>query len=136
LKLLEGVVDIYMPDFKYGEAETGRRLSGVADYPERAREAVAEMHRQVGDLRLDERGVAVRGLLVRHLVLPERLAGTREVMRFLASLSPDTFVNVMGQYYPAYRAREHHAMGRRPTPAEVDEAVALARGEGLRRVMR
>jgi putative pyruvate formate lyase activating enzyme len=136
LGLLEGVFDIYMPDFKYGEAGTGRRLSGVADYPERAREAVGEMHRQVGDLRLDERGVAVRGLLVRHLVLPEGLAGTRQVMRFLAGLSPHTCVNVMGQYYPAYRAREHTAMGRRPTPAEVDEAAALAREAGLRRVLR
>jgi len=136
LKLLEGVFDIYMPDVKYGDADTGRRLSGVADYPQRAREAVGEMHRQVGDLRLDERGVAVRGLLVRHLVLPERLAGTRQVMRFLAGLSPDTCVNVMGQYYPAYRAREHPAMGRRPTPAEVDEAADLAREAGLRRVLR
>lgn len=136
LRLLDGVFDIYMPDFKYGDAGSGQRLSGVPDYPQRAREAVAEMHRQVGDLRVDERGVAFRGLLVRHLVLPEGLAGTWEVMSFLCGLSRDTCVNVMGQYHPAYRAREHPAMGRRPTRREVEEGVSLAREAGLRRVLR
>jgi putative pyruvate formate lyase activating enzyme len=105
LGLLKGVIDIYMPDMKYTDDAVGRQLSGVDDYVARNRAAVLEMHRQVGDLRLDERGVAVRGLLVRHLVLPDGLSGTADVAHFLANeISPDTYINVMDQYRPAHRA--------------------------------
>jgi putative pyruvate formate lyase activating enzyme len=134
LRLLEGVVDIYMPDVKYWDAETGRRLSDIPDYPEHAREALREMHRQVGDLELDGRGLAVRGLLVRHLVLPGRRAGTRDWMRFLAEeLSPDTWVNVMGQYHPSHCAFSLPGMDRRPTGRELTEAGIDAREAGLHR---
>jgi len=131
LALLDGVVDIYMPDCKYGDNETGLRLSGIPDYWDRNREAVAEMHRQVGDLVVDERGLAQRGLLVRHLVLPEGLAGTERVMGFIASLSRDTYVNVMDQYRPCFRAWDYPALTRRITPAEFARALAAARRAGL-----
>jgi putative pyruvate formate lyase activating enzyme len=105
LRLLDGVVDIYMPDMKYSDDRVGQPLSGVRDYVARNRAAVLEMHRQVGDLELDERGVARRGLLVRHLVLPDGLAGTADVARFLADeVSRNTYINVMNQYRPAHKA--------------------------------
>jgi putative pyruvate formate lyase activating enzyme len=99
IKLLDGIVDIYMPDFKYAQADVAQRYSQAADYPDVARAAIKEMHRQTGDLVIDEeQGIALRGLLVRHLVLPGGLAGTREVMHFLATeISPDTYVNIMDQ---------------------------------------
>jgi putative pyruvate formate lyase activating enzyme len=107
LALLEGIVDIYMPDAKYWDPEVAGRLSEAADYPEVMRQALKEMHRQVGDLAVDESGVARRGLLVRHLVLPEGLAGTQEVMEFIAKeVSTNTYVNVMAQFRPCYRAHE------------------------------
>ncbi len=136
LRLLEGVIDIYMPDLKYMEAGTGLRLSGAKDYPSVATRAVAEMHRQVGDLMLDETGVAVRGLLVRHLVLPNNLAATDRVIDFIASLSMDTYLNIMDQYRPEYRARECPNLRRRVTLQEFDEAILLARKAGLRRLDR
>jgi putative pyruvate formate lyase activating enzyme len=137
LALLDGVVDIYMPDVKYASEPTARRLSGVEGYPAVNQAAVAEMHRQVGDLRLDDRGVAGRGLLVRHLVLPRGLAGTAEIVRWLASqVSPDTYVNVMGQYRPSYRAREFPELSHSLTRAEYDEALRLARAAGLHRLDR
>jgi putative pyruvate formate lyase activating enzyme len=134
LRLLEGVVDIYMPDAKYGCAEVGERLSGVCGYPGVNQAALAEMHRQVGDLVVDEHGVAVRGLLVRHLVLPENLAGTREVMEFLAQLSSETYVNVMAQYRPCFRSFEEPALARRTLPGEHKDAVRQARQAGLHRL--
>ncbi|MBU2547793.1 MAG: radical SAM protein [Proteobacteria bacterium] len=135
LKLLDGVFDIYMPDFKFWDEEAGRRYCQVPDYPERARAAVLEMHRQVGDLTMDAEGVAVRGLLVRHLVMPDGRAGTRDVARFLArDVSPETYVNVMGQYRPCGRAREFPELARPLTSAELREAEAVAREEGLRRL--
>ena len=101
LRWLDGVVDIYMPDFKFWKPETAQELAKAADYPDVARAAIKEMHRQVGDLVLDEHGLARRGLLVRHLVMPGGLDETREILRFLAQeVSPDTFVNVMPQYRP------------------------------------
>jgi len=134
LRLLDGVVDIYMPDMKYADAETGRRLSGIADYPTVNQAAVKEMHRQVGDLVLDERGIARRGLLVRHLVLPGGLAGTAEIARFLArQVSPDTYINIMDQYRPCYKARQHPPLDRPVTAAEVEAAMAEAREAGLHR---
>jgi len=134
LRLLDGVVDIYMPDFKYADAETGRRYSGVDDYPVRAEAAVREMHRQVGDLALDGRGVARRGLLVRHLVLPNDLAGTAKVMKVLATLSRNTYVNIMGQYRPCYGASSHPPLSRRPTASEMEHAFRAARAAGLCRL--
>lgn len=133
LRLLDGVVDIYMPDMKYARADVGLALSGVPDYPEVNRAAVSEMHRQVGDLKVSVEGVARRGLLVRHLVLPGDLAGTAETMRWLAQeISPRTAVNVMKQYYPCYRAREHPPLDRSITAGEWAAALKAAREAGLR----
>jgi putative pyruvate formate lyase activating enzyme len=134
LRLLDGVVDIYMPDCKYSDDSAAWRLSKVKDYPERNREALREMHRQAGDLQINSRGVATRGLLVRHLVLPNDVAGTRSVMEFLASLSRDTYVNVMAQYRPCYRASEFPEIARAPTREEYARAVRLALEAGLHRL--
>ena len=135
LALLDGVVDIYMPDMKYGDSTLARRYSHIRDYVAVNRAAVREMHRQVGDLVVDERGVARRGLLVRHLVLPENLAGTREVLRFLAEeISPRTYVNLMDQYRPCFKAVGDAALGRRLTRAEYEQALAWAREAGLERL--
>lgn len=134
LRLLDGVVDIYMPDIKYADARLAIRLSKARNYTEANRAAVKEMHRQVGDLVMDERGIAQRGLLVRHLVMPGGLAGTPEVARFLAEeISCNTYVNVMAQYHPCYKAFEHPPLDRRITPKEYADAVAACRAAGLRR---
>ena len=134
LRLLDGVFDIYMPDFKFADSETAKRYSKVENYPEVARAAVREMWRQVGDLELDHRDIARRGLLVRHLVLPNALAGTAEVVGVLAELSKDTYVNIMAQYRPCYRAHEYPPLARRTTRAEYDQALQLARAAGLYRL--
>ena len=134
LKLLQDVFDIYMPDFKYWDEEISYNLSGVRDYPQVAREALREMHRQVGDLDLDEQGVARRGLLVRHLVLPQGLSGTKDIVEFLWSLSADTYLNLMDQYRPAYRAAECPPLRRRTTLQEYDEAIAYAKERGMIRL--
>jgi putative pyruvate formate lyase activating enzyme len=135
LRLLDGVVDLYMPDIKYADAVVGRRLSKVPDYPVVAQAAIKEMHRQVGDLVLNEEGLAVRGLLVRHLVLPGNLAGTAEVMKFLAEeISRDTYVHVMDQYHPAAKAFAHPVLCRPVHIDEVDQASRLAREAGLWRL--
>jgi len=135
LRLLDGIVDIYMPDMKYSDERNARRFSGVRDYPAVNRAAVKEMHRQVGDLQLDERGVAKRGLLVRHLVLPNGIAGTKGVVRFIAEeVSRNTYLNVMAQYYPAHRAFKIPALSRGLTKQEFAEAVSLAREHGLERL--
>lgn len=135
LRLLDGVVDIYMPDLKYADATVGRWLSKVPDYPAVAQLAIKEMHRQVGDLVLDEEGIAVYGLLVRHLVLPGGLAGTAEVMQFLAEeISRETYVHVMDQYHPAAKAFVHPVLCRPVWEAEVDQARRLAREAGLWRL--
>jgi|UniRef100_A0A7C5EWL1 putative pyruvate formate lyase activating enzyme len=137
LKILDGVIDIYMPDFKFWDPEVAGQLCAAADYPEVARAAFKEMYRQVGDLVLDENGIAQRGLLVRHLVLPDNLAGTREVMKFLAEeLSPNTYVNVMAQYRPCGRAFEHPSLNRFPTQEELAQAHRAAREAGLTRLDR
>ncbi|MBN1954672.1 MAG: radical SAM protein [Anaerolineae bacterium] len=134
VRLLDGIVDIYMPDIKYADAEVGYRYSRVRDYPAVNQAAVKEMHRQTGDLALDERGIARRGLLVRHLVLPEGLAGTVQVARFLAEeVSRDTYVNVMDQYRPCYRAHEYPPLARSITGEEYKAALAAARAAGLHR---
>ena len=133
LRLLEGLVDIYMPDAKYSDNAIANELSGIEDYWDFCRAALAEMHRQVGDL-VVEHGVARRGLLVRHLVLPGGLSGTEEVVKFLAELSRDTFLNLMDQYYPCYRARTRPPLDRRITREEYCEALEVAR-KHLRRVI-
>jgi putative pyruvate formate lyase activating enzyme len=137
LALLDGIIDIYMPDMKYSGAEIARKYSKARDYPRVNREAVREMHRQVGDLVLDEDGVASRGLLVRHLVLPDDLAGTEGVLAFLAEeISSRTYVNLMDQYRPCYRASRYPELSRRITPAEYLRALDLAARQGLRRLDR
>ena len=137
LKLLDGVIDIYMPDFKFWDPAVAADLCQGKDYPQVARQALKEMHRQVGDLVIDENGIARRGLLVRHLVLPDGLAGTREVMEFLAQeISPNTYVNVMGQYRPCGRAYEHASLRKFLNPVEFAEAQRLAREAGLSRLDR
>jgi len=134
LQLLEGIVDIYMPDVKYSDAAVAAQLSEAPDYPQRMFEAVNEMHRQVGDLRIDAAGLAVRGLLVRHLVLPNSLAGTPEIMAFLATLSKQTYINIMDQYRPCHRASALKAISRPPTREEYDRAVEAAHVAGLHRL--
>jgi putative pyruvate formate lyase activating enzyme len=134
IQLLEGIVDIYMPDAKYMDPEPAKRYSKAEDYPEVIKAVLKEMHRQVGDLAIDKRGIAYRGLLVRHLVMPNRLAGTAKLVRFLAEeISPHTYVNIMEQYRPCYRAVEFPDINRRPTRDELLEAYTLARKAGLHR---
>jgi putative pyruvate formate lyase activating enzyme len=135
LKILDGIFDIYMPDFKFSGPGPAEAYCQAADYPEVAREAIGEMHRQVGDLVLDERGIARRGLLVRHLVLPEGLAGTAEVVRFLADeISPDTYLNIMDQYHPCGDIPPLSPLGRRISGREYEEALEMARKAGLNRL--
>jgi putative pyruvate formate lyase activating enzyme len=134
LELMEGVVDIYMPDFKFWDCEMARRYIRAPNYPEAARHAIKEMHRQVGSLVLDENGLALRGLIVRHLVMPGAIAGTREIMQWIArELGPDTYVNVMPQYYPTGKvtASEHAEINRCITLEEFQEALDLAYEGGL-----
>ncbi len=134
LSLMDGVVDIYMPDFKFWDKNAAKALTGAGDYPETARRAVAEMHRQVGDLVTDENGNALRGLIVRHLVMPGGLAGTGEIMNFIAQIiGPNTYVNIMGQYHPCASAHEHPGIDRRPTPEEFARALKQARDAGIKR---
>jgi putative pyruvate formate lyase activating enzyme len=135
LKLLDGVIDIYMPDMKYSESSLGHEYSKIKDYPSVNRQAVREMHRQVGELRLDKNGIALRGLLVRHLVLPEGLAGTRDTLGFLArEISLNTYVNIMDQYHPCYRADDYLPLNRRLRDGEYQEAIQAARILGLHRL--
>jgi putative pyruvate formate lyase activating enzyme len=135
LALLEGIVDIYMPDMKYGDSALARKYSKVRNYVEVNRAAVKEMHRQVGDLVLDEHGIAQRGLLVRHLVMPHGIAGTEAVLAFLADeISTNTYLNLMDQYRPYHRAREFPEIARPITRAEYREALAIAARHGLARL--
>lgn len=135
LRLLDGVVDIYMPDMKYSDEETARQLSGIRDYPAVNRAAVKEMHRQLGDLQMDGHGIATRGLLVRHLVLPQGLAGTEAVVKFLAQeISPYTHLNIMAQYRPCHKAHEVPALARPVSRQEYQDAVKMAQQAGLRRL--
>jgi putative pyruvate formate lyase activating enzyme len=135
LRLLDGVIDIYMPDFKFGTSGPAADYCDAADYPGAARRAIKEMHRQVGDLVLDKDGIALRGLIVRHLVLPHGLAGTGEVLRFIATeVSRNTYVNIMDQYYPCGNVAVSSSIGRRITREEYAEALDIAREEGLNRL--
>lgn len=135
LKLLDGIIDIYMPDMKYSDEVIAEQLSGIEDYPRVNRAAAREMHRQVGDLMIDDSGVAQRGLLVRHLVLPQGLAGTRGIASFLArEISASTYLNIMAQYHPCYQAFNRPQLARPLSQAEFAEAINLAHQQGLRRL--
>ncbi len=135
LELLDGVFDIYMPDLKYSSSEIAQTYSQAADYPQAVRLAFKEIHRQVGDLIIDERGIALRGLLVRHLVLPQESAGTKEAMHFLASeISKNTYLNVMDQYYPCGSIDPKSPLSRRITINEFNEAIEAAKKEGITRL--
>ena len=135
LESLDGLVDIYMPDFKYGANEAGETYSGIKNYTDYCQKALLEMHRQVGDLTMDQRQIAVRGLLIRHLVLPGGAAGSKPVIDFIASkLSRNTYLNIMDQYRPLYRASEFRELKRRVFHHEVQEAIDYARQKGIRRI--
>jgi putative pyruvate formate lyase activating enzyme len=135
LRLLAGVVDIYMPDVKFFDSAVADRLCRAPDYPQVAKAALKEMHRQVGDLVLDTREIAQRGLLVRHLVMPDCKAQTSEVMTFLAEeISQDTYVNIMDQYRPCGEAHSHEDISRRISSKEYQDAVDAARAVGLHRL--
>jgi putative pyruvate formate lyase activating enzyme len=137
LKLLDGIIDIYMPDMKYSEEKTAEQLSGIKDYPSVNKAAIKEMHRQVGDLQVDGQGVAQHGLLVRHLVLPHNLAGTQEVVRFLGQeISTNTYLNIMAQYHPCYEALDIPLLSRSVNRREFYEAIDLAHQQGLDRLDR
>src|SRR5512139_561247 len=132
LKLLDGIVDIYMPDMKYAAEDMARRYSKVRGYPAVNQAAVQEMPRQVGDLVCDRHGIAQRGLLVRHLVLPNGIAGTAEIVHFLANkVSPNTFLNIMDQYRPCFRASDLPELNRPITLNEYREAIRVAEVAGL-----
>ena len=135
LKLLEGVVDIYMPDLKFALSEPAARYCNAPDYPEVAKAAIREMHRQAGDLVISERGIAVRGLLVRHLVMPDNLAGTKALMEFLAKeISKNTYVNIMSQYHPSGRAHQFQELNRTITESEYARAIQDAIDLGIYRL--
>lgn len=137
LKLLDEIIDVYMPDAKYSSREAAQNLSRATDYPERMKAALKEMYRQVGNLVVDEEGLAVRGLLIRHLVLPNDLAGTEDIMHFIATqLSLDAYVNIMDQYRPEYKAWDHPEINRPITHQEYRKAVEIALREGLHRGFR
>jgi putative pyruvate formate lyase activating enzyme len=135
LALLDGIIDVYMPDMKYGDSKLARQYSKVRNYVEVNFAAVKEMHRQVGDLQLDAHDIAQRGLLVRHLVLPANIAGTDKVLAFLArDISTNTYLNLMDQYHPCYRADEYPRLARPITRAEYAHALKLAEQFGLQRL--
>ena len=137
IALMEGIVDIYMPDFKVWTKQSAIRYLKAKDYPEVARRIIREMHRQVGPLQTDERGLARRGVLVRHLVMPGLLDETKEILAYLArEVSPETYVNVMGQYRPEYRADRYEEINRRPTALEMKTAVEHFHEVGLTRMDR
>jgi len=134
LKLLEGIIDIYMPDIKYSDPEVARKYSGAPDYFEQCKKAVKEMYRQVGDLKVNDKGIAYRGLLIRHLVLPNNLAGSEKILKFIAGeLSTDTYVNIMDQYRPQYKASNYRELNRHLSFSEYTKVINLAQNLGLYR---
>jgi putative pyruvate formate lyase activating enzyme len=138
LELLDGIIDIYLPDFKYWHPTAAAKFSsGAYNYPYYAKLALKEMYRQVGNLQVDERGIAVRGVILRHLILPNRIAGTEEVIKFIAKeLSPEAYVNLMSQYRPEHKAVEYPEISRRLTRSEYAEALVWAKKSGLTRLDR
>jgi putative pyruvate formate lyase activating enzyme len=131
LRLLEGLIEIYMPDFKWADEAVGKKYSGVPDYPKVAAAALAEMYHQVGPLESDSRGVATRGVLVRHLVMPGDLAGSKQVMDTVARIAPGTMINVMGQYRPAHRAGDFPELMGFPSRDEILSLREYAGSRGL-----
>lgn len=132
LKLLNGIVDIYMPDLKYADDKIAKKYSLVDNYFAVAKKAIKEMHQQVGDLKI-EKGIAKKGLLIRHLVLPNNLAGTKEIVKFISKeVSKDSFLNIMDQYYPSYKAFKYPEISRRITREEYTQARLWAKEAGLR----
>lgn len=135
IKLLEDIIDIFMPDFKYWDTEFAQKYSKAKDYPQMARLAIKEMHRQVSDLAIDSEGVAQRGLLIRHLVLPNNLAGTEEICQWIANeLSHSTYINIMDQYRPCYKANSFSEINRTITSKEWQQAIKWAKEAGLTRL--
>jgi putative pyruvate formate lyase activating enzyme len=135
LKLLDGIVDIYMPDMKYADEEIAKKYSLIPDYPYHNQKAVKEMHRQAGDLELDNNGIAVRGLLIRHLVLPHNISGTKQIMAYLArDISTNTYINIMDQYRPEFHARQFTELFRRVSVDEFQTAVDMAIDCGIERI--
>jgi putative pyruvate formate lyase activating enzyme len=134
IKLLEGVIDIYMPDVKFADREVAEKYTDAPDYPGVVKDILYEMHRQVGDLIINEGGTAERGLLIRHLVMPQGLAGTRDLMHFIATeISPDSYVNIMNQYRPEYKSCNFPELNRGISLSEYREAITCARTAGLSR---
>jgi putative pyruvate formate lyase activating enzyme len=132
LQELDGIVDIYLADLRYASNEMGRKYSRVRNYVEHSQAAIREMQRQVGDLIVDEDGVAQRGLIIRHLILPDRIAGSEEALRWLVrEVSPKVAVSIMSQYYPAHRARKYKELDRKITLEEYEEVVKLAEKLGI-----
>lgn len=137
LRLLDGIVDIYMPDMKYSDEDFAQELSRIKNYPQLNKAAVKEMYRQVGDLQRNEEGIAQRGLLLRHLVLPNGLAGTEKIVDFVSKeISRTTYINIMAQYRPCYKAHDIPSLARPISTAEFQEAVELAHQAGLTRLDR
>ena len=132
LKLLDGIVDIYLPDMRYSDDRTSLKYSIAPHYPEINRAAIKEMYRQVGNLALDANGIAKRGLIIRHLILPCGLSGTEKIMKFLAEeISKDVYISLMSQYFPAYKATQYKEINRRITTDEYDEAYQAMQKYGL-----
>ena len=132
LQLLDGIVDIYMPDMKFANGGLAKKYTRALDYPQVNRAVVMEMHRQVGDLQTDDDGLATRGLLVRHLILPHNLAGTNKIIKFLADeISVNTYLNLMAQYHPAYNASRYPELNRHITSSEYNAAIRMAKEAGL-----
>ncbi|MFZ5969211.1 MAG: radical SAM protein [Bacillota bacterium] len=135
LQLLDGIVDIYMPDIKFADDEIAQKYLGVKKYFSIAANAAKEMYGQVGNLVTDDRNIAYRGLMIRHLVMPENITGTEKIMKFIADeLSKDTYVNIMAQYYPMHKAYEFEALRRRITKEEFSNAILSAKAAGLRNI--
>lgn len=132
LEFLEGIIDIYMPDIKFSDDVIAEKYLKVKKYYTIAKNAVKEMHRQVGDLKVDEFHIAYKGLLIRHLVMPENISGTESIMEFISKeISPNTYVNIMSQYYPAYKAYEYEKISKRISKKEFEDALDAAKAAGL-----
>jgi len=134
ITLLDGIIDIYMPDIKFADSEVAEKYAKAPDYPAVVKKVLREMHRQVGDLQISEKGLAEKGLLIRHLVMPEGLAGTHELMHFITTeISPHSYVNVMSQFRPQYKAYNYPELNRAITYQEYSNAIVSAISEGLHR---
>jgi putative pyruvate formate lyase activating enzyme len=134
IKLLDGIIDIYMPDVKYGESEAAKKYSQAPEYPYLIREVLKEMHHQVGDLRISDDGLAYQGLLIRHLVLPNNLAGSKKTIDYIShNISLDTYFNIMDQYHPTFNANQYPELNRTITLEEYDDVINLAKAAGMKR---